>query len=163
MGCFLVMTAKDYQLIDMASRRSAAYEHTLISKVDNPHTARTEVLIKAERALAQQIQRMFPETRKSVALQSHHIFPQKHKNFFRDRVDIPIDQFTVWLDRKSHLQMHTNIEGYNKAWDQFVDRCQEAQLMPGETKQLAIQYASTLMTAFGFGGASVDYYRAHHP
>lgn len=166
MGCFLVMTGKDFQMVEMLNRASRqehpAFEKVeYISRVNNPKVSQQEILVKVEKDLARSIQKMFPETRKSYQQDSHHIFPQKHRAFFRD-VGINVDEFAVLMDQTSHLQMHNAREGYNNAWNQFVDNCKASQTSADQTKEYAIRYAGQLLTSFGLGDTDISQYRQHN-
>lgn len=166
MGCFLVMTGKDFQMIEMLNRASKqdqpAFEKVqYISRVNNPKVGQQEVLVQVEQDLAHSIQKMFPDTRKSLQQDSHHIFPQKHRTFFRE-AGINVDEFAVLMDQKSHLQMHTAREGYNTAWNQFVDSCKTNEITPTQTRQYASQYAGQLLTSFGLGDTDISQYRKHN-
>ena len=166
MGCFLVMTAKDFQMIEMMNRSSKhekpAYEKVqYISRVNNPKTNQQEILIKTDKELSRSIQRYFPETRKSQQQDSHHVFPQKHKTFFRE-IGIKIDNYTVLLDQKSHLQMTSVREGYTNAWNQFVDKFKDSGASANEIKQEAIRYAGQLMTTFGFNDGDINLHKQHN-
>ena len=165
MGCFLVMTRSDFNMLDLMNRASrsenpAFGEVQYISRVNNPKTNQQEILVKAEKQLAREVQRMFPDTRKSDQQHSHHIFPQKHRAFFRKN-GIDVDEFAVLMDRTSHLQMHTAREGYNAAWNSFVDTCQAQELSPNQTKQYSIRYAGQLLSEFGLGDTDISQYRKH--
>lgn len=165
MGCFLVMTSKDFQMVQMMNRASyrehPAFEKVqYISRVNNPKISQQEILVKTEKELAQSIQKMFPDTRKSVQQDSHHIFPQKHRSFFQMN-GVNVDEYAVLMDQKSHLQMHMAREGYNAAWNSFVDTCQAQELSSNQTKEYAIRYAGQLLTTFGLGDTDISQYRKH--
>ncbi len=151
------------EMMNRASQREhPAFEKTqYISRVNNPKTGHQEVLIKTEKELAQSIYKFFPDTRKSSGQQSHHVFPQAHRDFF-ENAGIKIDDYTVLLDQTSHLQMTNVREGYKNAWKSFVDECKESELSPAEIKQAALHHAGTLMTAFGFNDGDINRHRHHN-
>jgi hypothetical protein len=152
MGCFLVMTEKDFQLADMMKQ-----DMDLVSKVYNPITQQRDLLVKTDVETATFLQRFFPDVRKSENQQQHHILPQKHNDFFKEKAGINIHEWTVLLDSKTHGQMTSAKEGYTNAWNAFVDS------HPGGSKENVyhdvVNFTSELYGVFGFSGSGVEKYK----
>jgi hypothetical protein len=162
MGCFLVMTERDYQMLDMfqASRNT---QSPLWSRVEAVSRTIHGRLVKIDAGaqtteLAGALKHFFPETR-AATTSSHHIFPQKHEQFF-ESIGLPIHQYTVQLDSRHHSRIHPGTDRWTGLWDQFVDAT-SGMSDRDSVRGLAIQYAGDLMTKFGLNGLDVRPHRSH--
>lgn len=171
MGCFLIITREDYDFIQIMGipGRSSSDIYSKVAFI-SPKTGGVLVHVQGDnkadtQRLVDELKSIMPEARlisNEVAAQpqSHHIFPQKHRDFF-EKNDIPIHDFTVQLDADYHHQIHPGSEGYTKAWDLFVDACEQEGLSSQEIKQAAIRYAGQLLTHFDMGGLDINRHRKH--
>ena len=87
-------------------------------------------------------------------IHKQHIFPVKNKEWFTDK-GIDIDQFTIPLERHTHLSgVHGRggfvgpgnviLQGnWNKKWDEFIEA------KPRATKEEIYQYAGKLLDEYG--------------
>ena len=96
----------------------------------------------------------------SENLADHHIFPQTYRGWFQERGIENIDQFTVTLDRWTHLgAVHGNgnmgqLPGrWNKAWSGFIDA------NPFASSLEIYQQAGRMMDEFGISHLPVHYYK----
>lgn len=169
MGCFLVMTERDYQMMDLMnvtsrSESPAFAKVSFISRTTDGALVRIDGQSKTETTrLANAVKTFFPATRavgseRWYQPQSHHIFPEKHRGLF-ERVGIDIDRWTVQLDARHHRRMHPGSEGWTNAWDQFVNHCPGRE--PDEIRQGAIRFAGQLLTSFGMSGLDIRPHQTH--
>ena len=101
---------------------------------------------------------------KAPAMQNHHIFPQKYRDWFAKR-GINIDNYTVSLSSATHLAgVHgkggfvgpgnANLPGrWNQRWDQWIRN------NPNASAKEIFQFGGSLMDEFGLNKLPIVPYK----